>query len=50
MNNISRLRNFVLDFTRLVEQAGGNEARMLADGGKLLGELSQQRWNEICLK
>ena len=39
MNNISRLRNFVLDFTRLVEQAGGNEARMLADGGKLLGEL-----------
>ena len=39
MNDISRLRNFVLAFTRLVDAAGGKEDRLLDEGGKLLGEL-----------
>jgi predicted metal-dependent enzyme (double-stranded beta helix superfamily) len=39
MNNVSRLRNFVQDFTRLVEQAGGKEERLLEEGGRLLEDL-----------
>jgi len=39
MNDIARLRNFVVAFTRLVDAAGGNEERLLDEGGKLLGEL-----------
>ena len=52
MSSISRLRSFVLDFTRLVEQAGGNEERLLTDGGKLLGGLvSHDDWlPEECAK
>lgn len=36
---IDRLRDFVAGMTRLVEQAGGVEPRLLAEGGELLGTL-----------
>jgi predicted metal-dependent enzyme (double-stranded beta helix superfamily) len=36
---IDRLREFVASMTRLVEQAGEDELRMLAEGGELLGAL-----------
>jgi len=39
MNNISRLREFVQEFTTLIDQAGANEVRILADGEPLLAEL-----------
>jgi len=39
MNNAARFRDFVADFTRLVEQCQGQEKTMLDDGAKLLGEL-----------
>lgn len=45
MTDISRLRDFVQAFTRLVEQAGDDEARLLADGRTLLRELvSHDDW------
>jgi len=37
--NIGRLRHYVQDMTRLVERHGGDEARMLDEGEKLLREL-----------
>lgn len=39
MTNSSRLRGFIESFTRLIDQAGGDEERIFADGGKLLSEL-----------
>ncbi|QYK12697.1 cysteine dioxygenase [Shewanella rhizosphaerae] len=39
MENIGRLRDFVQSFTRLVEQVGGDEARIFSDGKSLLSEL-----------
>lgn len=39
MANIARLREFVQGMTRLVERHGGDEARMLAEGEKLLQPL-----------
>ncbi len=39
MNNPKRFRHFVAEFTRLIEQCGGDEKTMLDDGAKLLGEL-----------
>jgi len=37
--NIARLRNFVTRMTRLVEQEGGNEPRLLEQGQPLLADL-----------
>jgi predicted metal-dependent enzyme (double-stranded beta helix superfamily) len=37
--NLARLRNFVADFTRLVDDAGGNEAALIAAGTGLLSDL-----------
>jgi predicted metal-dependent enzyme (double-stranded beta helix superfamily) len=37
--NLSRLRSFVQDLTRLAERHGGDEPRMLDEGAKLLREL-----------
>jgi predicted metal-dependent enzyme (double-stranded beta helix superfamily) len=39
MTNTERFREFVRDFTRLVEAHGASEATMLTEGGKLLGKL-----------
>ena len=39
MNNIARLRSFVVGMTRLVERHGADEPRMLDEGDKLLHEL-----------
>ena len=39
MHDISRLRTFVQQMTRLVEEAGDNETRLLAEGKLLLAEL-----------
>jgi predicted metal-dependent enzyme (double-stranded beta helix superfamily) len=39
MSNISRLREFVQEFTTLIDQAGANEVRILADGEPLLAQL-----------
>ena len=39
MAGIARLREFVVALTRLVERHGGEEARMLDEGARLLGEL-----------
>lgn len=39
MANLARLRNFVADFTRLVDDTGGNEATLIAAGKGLLGDL-----------
>ncbi|MCG9738859.1 cysteine dioxygenase [Shewanella insulae] len=39
MENIGRLRGFVQSFTRLVEQVGSDEARILTEGKALLSEL-----------
>ena len=39
MTNPGRLRNFVADFTRLVDDTGGNEATLIAAGKGLLGAL-----------
>ena len=45
MANIARLRNFVLQITRLVEDHGADEARMLDEGEKLLRDLvSHDDW------
>src|SRR3972149_1614028 len=45
MRNIARLRDFIQSFTRLIEQAGDDEARIFADGKKLLSELvSHDDW------
>ena len=45
MNDPSRFRNFVADFTRLVERAGSTERVMLDEGGKLLKDLvSHDDW------
>ena len=45
MPNIARLRNFVVDMTRLVERDGADEARMLDEGEKLLhGLVSNDDW------
>jgi len=37
--NLSRLRSFVQDMTRLAERHGGDEARMLDEGARLLEDL-----------
>jgi predicted metal-dependent enzyme (double-stranded beta helix superfamily) len=37
--NLSRLRGFVQDMTRLAERHGGDESRMLDEGAKLLKDL-----------
>jgi len=43
--NLSRLRSFVQDMTRLNERHGGDEPRMLDEGAKLLKELvSHDDW------
>jgi predicted metal-dependent enzyme (double-stranded beta helix superfamily) len=39
VTNLARLRNFVVDFTRLVDDTGGNEATLIAGGKGLLGAL-----------
>jgi predicted metal-dependent enzyme (double-stranded beta helix superfamily) len=39
MANLPRLRTFIQSFTRLIEQAGGDEPRILAEGRKLLADL-----------
>jgi predicted metal-dependent enzyme (double-stranded beta helix superfamily) len=45
MNNIARLRTFVQDLTRLVEDHGADEPRLLDEGEKLLRELvAQDDW------
>ena len=36
MTNIARFREFVQAFTRLVDQAGGDEARIFESGKPLL--------------
>ena len=52
MNNVLRLRNFIQDFTRLVEAAGGKEERLLKEGGRLLEALvKHDDWlPEACAK
>jgi predicted metal-dependent enzyme (double-stranded beta helix superfamily) len=42
MSDISRLREFVQQFTTLIDQTGVNEVRILADGEPLLAELVKQ--------
>lgn len=42
MKNYSRFREFVQNFTRLVEQAGADEVRILDAGAELLRELVQR--------
>jgi predicted metal-dependent enzyme (double-stranded beta helix superfamily) len=43
--NLSRLRGFVQDMTRLAERHGGDEPRMLDEGAKLLKDLvSHDDW------
>lgn len=45
MKNPDRFRNFVAAFTRLIEQAGNHEPRMLDEGGRLLAALiSHDDW------
>lgn len=45
MNKPERFRIFVADFTRLIEKDGGNEQRMLDQGGSLLAALiSHDDW------
>lgn len=45
MSNPQRFRQFIAGFTRLITEAGNDEARMLDAGGKLLAELvSQDDW------
>ena len=39
MKNIARLRSFVQEMTRLVEQLGGDEPHMLDEGERCLHEL-----------
>jgi 3-mercaptopropionate dioxygenase len=39
MNNAQRFRDFIRDFTQLVDRHGADEQRMLDEGGKLLGSL-----------
>ena len=45
MNNLDRLRQFILSFTRLIDRTGQDEAVIFSDGKKLLSELvSQDDW------
>jgi 3-mercaptopropionate dioxygenase len=39
MQNYSRFRQFIGDFTRLIERAGNDEAAIFEHGGKLLKSL-----------
>jgi len=39
MSDVSRLRQFVQDLTRLIERAAGDEERVFAEGSPLLAEL-----------
>ena len=39
MKNYSRFRQFIGDFTRLIERAGNDEAAIFEHGGKLLKSL-----------
>ena len=52
MSNPSRFRNFIAEFTRLIERAGNDEPIMLDEGGKLLKALvSHDDWlPEECAK
>ena len=52
MMNPQRFRDFVREFTALVERSGRDESRMLGDGGKLLATLiSNDDWlPEDCAK
>lgn len=42
MNDIARLREFIQRFTRMIEAAGGDEVRVLAEGEPLLGALVRE--------
>lgn len=45
MSNPQRFRQFIAEFTRLITEAGNDEARMLDAGGKLLaGLVSHDDW------
>lgn len=45
MKNVARLRQFIQSFSRLLDQAGGDEARILHDGKRLLADLiSHDDW------
>jgi predicted metal-dependent enzyme (double-stranded beta helix superfamily) len=45
MGNMARLRMFIQSFTRLIEEAGDDETRILADGRKLVADLvSHDDW------
>lgn len=45
MNNLARLRSFIMDMTRLAEHHGADEQRMLDEGEKLLrGLIAQDDW------
>ena len=39
MSNPARFRKFIVDFHAMLETAGKDEARIIAEGGKILGEL-----------
>jgi len=39
MNELARLRHFVVEFTRLIERSSGQESRVLDEGGELLSAL-----------
>jgi predicted metal-dependent enzyme (double-stranded beta helix superfamily) len=39
MKNVARFRQFIGDFTRLIERAGNDEPAIFKDGGKLLSAL-----------
>ncbi|MEO7727779.1 MAG: cysteine dioxygenase, partial [Burkholderiales bacterium] len=39
MKNLTRFRQFIGDFTRLIEQSGSDEPAMFEHGGKLLAAL-----------
>jgi predicted metal-dependent enzyme (double-stranded beta helix superfamily) len=45
MENLARLRQFVQDFTRLIDQAGADEQRIFVDGKALLsGLIAHDDW------
>ncbi|MGD9622381.1 MAG: hypothetical protein AB7G47_20350 [Mycolicibacterium sp.] len=45
MNNLNRLRDYIVDMTQLVDAAGADEARLFRDGEPLLSRLvAQDDW------